>query len=365
MKTTYLESIKHLLERYEISNEDLHDILNDYSQMFDDGLVRGLSESEVIKTLGSPERVVSELSDGFKKRVKPHRGGKLVALMPFISVIVFFALGFGFNLWDPGWMVFLMIPMMAIIVDGFNNRNIQTLTALSPFITAIAFYILGTVFNAWNPGWLIFLLIPVSGICFSSKGRSFLHTLTALSPFLAVTSFVLLGTYAMLWNPGWLVFLLIPMIGILNNKNKRHVFWYELSFLAAISIYLALGYLHNAWALGLFGFLIPLCYGILSGNIQFSFRGIRLSYILSIFAITLVYIACGILFSAWPYLWVLFLLIPVIGILKHAPKKDRFVACSPFLAVTIFFLFGWFFNLWHISWLVFLIIPMAGILKEK
>lgn len=40
----------------------------------------------------------------------------IISLVPMFAVILFFILGFGFNLWHPGWMVFLLIPVAIQII---------------------------------------------------------------------------------------------------------------------------------------------------------------------------------------------------------------------------------------------------------
>jgi hypothetical protein len=367
MKNKYLNEIKTLLAEYEISASEVKDILSDYSNMYEDGLARGLTDAAVIEYLGKPEKVVAELGENYSRIEKSHKSTKIIALMPFLCTMAFFALGFSpLHAWHPGWMVFLLIPVSAIVLNmgGRNSRHL--LTALSPFIAVGAYMWLGFgPLHAWHPGWLVFFLIPVIAILSSAKDRGFLETLTALMPFAAVTAFIFLGQ-AGFWNPGWLVFLLIPMIGILNMKNKFRMFCFELCFLASIGAYLYAGYGYGRWDLGALAFAIPLCYGILINEIKISFgMDGSLPVKLTVLFALIVFFAGGFLFAAWPYLWLVFLLIPVVAILTNARKKDRFVAISPFISVTVFFLLGYFGGFWAYSWMVFFLIPIAGILKSK
>ncbi len=53
--------------------------------------------------------------------------------------------------------------MSGIILQGPSNI-IQKLTALSPFIAIILYIpILGFYFDLWHPGWLVFLLTAILG----------------------------------------------------------------------------------------------------------------------------------------------------------------------------------------------------------
>jgi len=362
MKKQYLDEIRKRLSVYVITESEITDIINDYSQMYDDGRQRGLTDHEVIEFLGSAEKVVDGLAENYTMRTdKQERNHKLVALSPFLAVIAFFILGFGFDLWHPGWLVFLIIPVFAIISNS-NFKN--SVVALSPFAAVIAFLVLGFGYDLWHPGWLVFLIIPVLAILMNQSHQPILGTITALSPFAAVVAFIFLGTYANLWNPGWLVFLIIPMIGILHERHFWKAFGFEVSMIVAIGIYLYFGYVLDAWNLGAIGFLIPIAYGFMTNMIKITWGKASLPEALTVLACVTIYVAGGYLFDAWYYLWLVFLAIPMLAIIRHAPKKTQLVALMPFIAVILFFALGFVFGLWYIAWIVFLLIPMVAILQR-
>ncbi|MFA6649587.1 MAG: DUF1700 domain-containing protein [Candidatus Izemoplasmatales bacterium] len=364
MKDKYLKEIRMLLGQYEISRNEIDDIISDYSQMYDDGKDRGLSDTEIIDYLGKPEKVVDELGESYERRAKPERrrSNKIIALMPFLCTIAFFILG-RYGYYHPGWVVFLLIPVSGIIfgMAGKNRRHL--LIALSPFLTTGVFLTIGFVFHIWHPTWLVFLAIPVIAILSSWKTMRPLELLTALSPFVAVTAFIILGEFGY-WNPGWLVFLIIPMIGILNMKNRTRAIWFEITFIVAIGIYLYCGYALGRWDYGALAFLLPIIYSIMINDFQFEFFKRDLPVKITAIIVIIVYFVGGILFNSWSYLWLVFLLIPVVAILAKGHRHNWFVAISPFIATTVFFVLGYFFDLWTIAWLAFLLIPIAGILKK-
>ncbi len=377
MKEKYLEELKALLGNYNISQDEKDDILADYGEMIDDALGKGMDEEKIIKMIGSPEQVIEDLAEDFKEGeeyiyIQRHGGksnkakdNRLTALMPFISLIVFFALGFGFNLWHPGWLVFLSIPITAIIINAFDRHSMNGYIALSPFVALIAFLILGFTWNLWHPGWLVFLIVPVIAIASNLKTMKFISFLTAISPFVAVIIFIMMGHVYGLWNPMWLVFLIIPMIGILHEEKVWKVLSLEAAFIISIGAYLYAGYAHGEWALGALAFLLPLGVSILLSDEPFVAvnKGNRSVWILALICI-LVYIGLGLLFSStWAYMWMIFLLIPVYAILKHGPdRKDKLIACMPFISTVIFFSLGFFLGWWAFSWLAFLLIPMTAII---
>ncbi|XMB72607.1 DUF1700 domain-containing protein [Mycoplasmatota bacterium WC30] len=378
MKEKYLEELKELLLEYSIKNDEIEDILADYGEMIDDAIMKNISDDQIIKMIGTPEQVVKDLSEEFDKDeeyIYIHRGGhrksvkrdnRLTALMPFISLIIFFILGFGFQLWHPGWLVFLSIPIVAIIINAFDKNSINGFVALSPFIALVTYLILGFGFQLWHPGWLVFFIVPIFGVLSGFKTMRFISFLTAVAPFIATITFVLVGHYTGLWNPIWLIFMIIPMIGVLHEKKLWKVIVLELSFLIAIATYLYLGYQYGEWGYGLFAFLIPAGISILLSDDSFLVINVKnkSSWILFL-VLTIIYVGFGVVYpETWVYLWMIYLALPVYAIIKNAPKDTRLVACMPFISTVIFFSLGIFGGFWAFSWMAFLLIPMVAILKN-
>jgi len=271
MKKHYLDELNDLLQELEMSETERKDILNDYARMYDDGLERGLDDKGVIDLLGTPEKVTDAFRDEYHAIQKHQKNGRIVALMPFLSVIAYFILGYFYDLWSTGWLVFLSIPMVAILSSAIRGRKRHLLTALSPFIATVIYLGIGFGLDSWHPSWLIFLIIPVIGILNSFKAydvigrrKRYIEQITALSVFIAIPVFVLLGTYKGLWNPGWLVFLIIPMLGILSDSSLIKKIVFELTFIVAIGIYLYVGYTYCDWWFGALGFLLPFGFGVMT-----------------------------------------------------------------------------------------------------
>lgn len=82
------------------------------------------------------------------------------------ALVVYLALGFGFDLWAESWMVFFAIPVMAIIKE---TKGSERIIALTPFIAVTLFMLIGFIFNGWAYGWLVFLIIPVTAILASDN----------------------------------------------------------------------------------------------------------------------------------------------------------------------------------------------------
>ncbi len=366
MKANYLKELKDLLDNYKMEDSEKNEIIADYEEMYDGYIDKGLLDDEVIKKLGSPRSIIRDLTEGFKKVEKPLPGGeKIIALTPFIATIIFFILGFGFNLWHPGWLVFTIIPVTAIIVEMGKTRDEQLTTALSPFFASLLYLYLGFYHGLWHPGWIVFIIIPMLGIWNSRRTLTKLDLLVSLSPFLALIAYAILGLNGY-WTEGWLVFLGIPMLGVLNEKNKLKLLVWELLFVLGIVGYLYVGYLYpELWAYGLFAFAPVIIFGIAMGNIKLGFDEIPGDYRKVIIGSAAIFLLLGFIFNLWGVAWLVFLVIPVYAINTEAPKKERLIATTPFIALTIFFILGFFFGLWAYSWIAFLIIPMTAIIKSN
>jgi hypothetical protein len=363
MKRDYLKQLKEALIEYQASKKDIDDILADYDQLYDDALSSGKTDEEVWQMLGTPKEVIADLRDTLQLKKEKTIKTKIIAIMPFISLIAFFILGFYQDLWHPGWLVFLAIPMSAILLQ---TRLKDGIVALMPFLSVITFLILGWGYNLWHPGWLVFLSIPVAAILLNTSLKDLP---VALSPFVAVVAFFILGFYYNLWNPGWLVFFIIPMLGILHEKNIIKVVLYELSFLLAIGFYLYMGYAEGSWAFGALGFLIPVATGLILGDVHFivgDLNGTERKKAITMLSLVIVaagiFLALGFGLNGWGWAWQVFLLIPVVAIILF--DKFRLTAIMPFIAVILFFSLGFFLGLFHVSWLAFLLIPITAIIEN-
>lgn len=317
-KESYINELKDVLQSYEINQRDIDDVILDYSQMYDDALDRGLTDDEVYQLLGDPDHIISELRDTLTvKREKQYRN-KIVALTPFIAVILYMVIGLSTNTYHPTWLVFLIIPMSAIILNTSKKEK-----------------------------------------------------LVALSPFIALIIFITVGTYTQVWVPTWLIFLIIPLFGMFEIKNGLQKVLSIGSLLIAIAFYLYMGYIHDSFRLGLLGFILPIIVGIAYGNITISLfnwkdlskrkNGIALLSVIILSALT--FILVGIFLNGWAYAWMVFLLIPMASIYLFDNSR-KITPFMPFIAVIIFFSLGYFFSLFEISWIAFLLIPMVAVIEN-
>ena len=77
---------------------------------------------------------------------------------PIFITFLYLFLGCVFNLWHPGWLLFLTIPL-------FYMRPQTTMQKLcNPVMVTLIYLVLGFFFGLWHPGWLVFLAIPAAAI---------------------------------------------------------------------------------------------------------------------------------------------------------------------------------------------------------
>ena len=109
--------------------------------------------------------------DGYEDERASYWAGLPVGI---IATIVFFILGFAFNLWHPAWIVFLVVPVFSFL--GKRKKRQEKGKKLHPWLsfpypilaTAI-FLLIGFVWGGWTYAWLIFLTIPIWAFFASRK----------------------------------------------------------------------------------------------------------------------------------------------------------------------------------------------------
>lgn len=171
MKEKYLKELNESLS-VAFSYEEANAITKDYEELFDDFLSAGLTEQEVINKIGEPREIVQSLIEENKRMfpvigksnvVLPKKlGRKLIKIIPFISLIIFLILGYTLQAWHPGWLVFFLIPISAVLFAPYKKRK---LIGVTPFLAVTIFILIGTyVKNGYQYSWIAFLFIPLIGI---------------------------------------------------------------------------------------------------------------------------------------------------------------------------------------------------------
>ena len=76
-----------------------------------------------------------------------------------LAIIIYIVIGFCFDLWHPGWLLFILIPIISSLVDAVCKRD-ASLFQYPVFAFGIFLYA-GIVHSLWHPAWVSFLTIPI------------------------------------------------------------------------------------------------------------------------------------------------------------------------------------------------------------
>ena len=91
-----------------------------------------------------------------------------------IAVVVYLLLGFLTGAWLMGLFVLLTIPIYYVVVKGIiKRRPAKVLEGLYPILCVSAFLFVGLFYDMWHPGWIIFLTIPIFEWACNSISKSY------------------------------------------------------------------------------------------------------------------------------------------------------------------------------------------------
>lgn len=373
MNIKFIKDLKEYLVDKNVSKEEVKEIIDDYTELYNDFSDRGFNDEEISKKLGTVRIIYRDIKSTVN-RDRTTWKSKVVAVTPFIATAIYILVGYFSGIWHPTWLVFLLIPLSSVILYGENLAN-RLLTS-SPFIATIIFLIIGFYLNVWHPTWLIFLIIPIFGIIAGNKD-SIASTISSSLIFIGLAVAVLLPYFNILsWTYSWLFILafLIPApLTYTKHKNKtkflKNVIT-SITLTIAIVIYIVIVATTGKVRLGLLPFILPFLAGIWSGNIIFNInlgkgKQVVIFSIISILSIA-AFVTLGVIYNNWAYIWQVLLLIPIAAVITLPDtRREKVVPVITFISVIIFYSIGYFYDAWAVSWLAFLLIPISSILQGE
>ena len=92
-----------------------------------------------------------------RREEEQKRKEKNDATYPMLMVGLYLALGIFLDLWHPGWLIFMTVPLHYMRFRSLRAR------LTNPISVSLLYLVLGFFFGLWHPGWLIFLLVPIAG----------------------------------------------------------------------------------------------------------------------------------------------------------------------------------------------------------
>ena len=78
---------------------------------------------------------------------------------PILATVAFLVMGFVWNLWHPGWIVFLTIPVYYWLANAISTRRFPTLSVSG--VIGAAYLVMGFGWGLWHPYWIMLLAIPI------------------------------------------------------------------------------------------------------------------------------------------------------------------------------------------------------------
>lgn len=119
----------------------------------------GLSGIHVEDAENSVHLGKEQLRHLHQKSAQQHRAERLIGgITALLIALAYFLMGGIWNLWHPGWLVFLLIPIISSLIDAIRAKNPHHF-AWPVFVTLIFLYI-GLLKGCWHPTWAIFITIP-------------------------------------------------------------------------------------------------------------------------------------------------------------------------------------------------------------
>lgn len=87
------------------------------------------------------------------------RGRKTDFPLGLIAIVIYIAIGFMYELWHPGWLIFFLVPIISSAIHAIKEKRADYFAY--PVLVVWIFLCSGVVKNIWHPTWVLFLTIPV------------------------------------------------------------------------------------------------------------------------------------------------------------------------------------------------------------
>ncbi len=88
---------------------------------------------------------------------------KIIGATPFVALFIYLLLGFTADLWHPGWLVFMLVPIIGSFLgtenvkDGIMGGSVLIIITLFLALSLIAGF-------PWHIAALIFIFVPAMGV---------------------------------------------------------------------------------------------------------------------------------------------------------------------------------------------------------
>lgn len=88
-----------------------------------------------------------------------HHGKDAELPLGLLAIICYIIIGFCYDLWHPGWLIFFLIPIISTFIHAVRRHNPDLFAY--PVLVVLVFLYVGLVHFVWHPTWVVFLTIPL------------------------------------------------------------------------------------------------------------------------------------------------------------------------------------------------------------
>ena len=97
--------------------------------------------------------------DAAEGHIFAHHGKDAELPLGLLAIISYIIIGFCFDLWHPGWLIFFLIPIISTFIHAVRRHNPDLFAY--PVLVVLVFLYIGFVHDVWHPTWVVFLTIPL------------------------------------------------------------------------------------------------------------------------------------------------------------------------------------------------------------
>lgn len=87
------------------------------------------------------------------------RGKDAELPLGILAIVSYIIMGACFDLWHPGWLIFLLVPIISTLINAVHNHNPDLFAY--PILVLLIFLYVGFIYHNWHPTWVVFLTIPL------------------------------------------------------------------------------------------------------------------------------------------------------------------------------------------------------------
>ncbi len=105
------------------------------------------------------------VSEKPKRKLKTDILGLITAINPFVTLLIYLLLGFVWESWHPGWIVFFNVILTPSLILSIKKK--KGVIFQYPILVLAVYLCLGFIWELWHPTWLLFITILIYYIIFA------------------------------------------------------------------------------------------------------------------------------------------------------------------------------------------------------